>query len=195
MTPYVVADPADISAGLDGMTRAAADALFVAANAAGEIWRVSGDPPQICVLLRGLPPFPDGPSAVAVGHRDGPFPAENLYVVTFGGDVIELFDVAAAKSPGGGPGSEKPKLRLTVRPRKALVGEPTSFVFRTTTAKGHKARLGGVRVRVAGGTFRISRRGRAHLVASLPQPGKVRARARLRGYRRDSAAVRVRQPD
>lgn len=93
---YVRADLEDMTAGLDGMARDDADRLFVAANGAGQIWRVDRDPPTICVLLRGLPAFPDGPSAVATGSRRGPFPARNIYVVTFNGDLIELVDVAVS---------------------------------------------------------------------------------------------------
>jgi len=88
-------DTGQPAAGLDGMARDAANRLFVAANGAGEIWRVAPGPPaRFCALLRGLPPFPDGPSAVAVGSRRGRFPATSLYVVTFGGAVIELRNVA-----------------------------------------------------------------------------------------------------
>jgi sugar lactone lactonase YvrE len=97
VTPYVTAGPEDISAGLDGMTRDDEDRLFVAANGAGQIWRVDRDPATICVLLRGLPGFPDGPSAVATGSPRGRFPARNLYVVTFDGNLIELSRVARSR--------------------------------------------------------------------------------------------------
>jgi gluconolactonase len=97
VTQYAAAGPGlDWRAGLDGLAIDAAGALFVAANGAGEIWKVDRRR-RICVVLRGLPPFPDGPSAVAVGSG-GPrsrFPRANLYVVTFSGDVLELPGVAA----------------------------------------------------------------------------------------------------
>jgi len=96
VSTYVLADPPDWPAGPDGMTIDAADRLFVAANGAGQIWRVDGTPPRICVVLRGLPGFPDGPSAVAVGARRGPFPPTNLYVVTFDGHLIEIANAAIA---------------------------------------------------------------------------------------------------
>jgi sugar lactone lactonase YvrE len=95
VTPFFTADPEDIAAGFDGMTRDDDDTLFVAANGGGQIWRIyRDDPSSACVLLRGLPAFPDGPSAVATGHGRGPFPGRNLYVVAFNGTVLELFDVA-----------------------------------------------------------------------------------------------------
>jgi sugar lactone lactonase YvrE len=97
VTQYVVAGPDDIAAGLDGMTRDDEDRLFVAANGAGQIWRIDPDPAEICVLLRGLPGFPDGPSAVATGSPYGRFPARNLYVVTFDGNLIELARVARSR--------------------------------------------------------------------------------------------------
>jgi sugar lactone lactonase YvrE len=88
------------AAGLDGMTRDGGNRLFVAANGAGEIWRVDpGSPARFCALLRGLPPFPDGPSAVATGSPKGRFPATSLYAVTFGGQVLELRNVALPPTP------------------------------------------------------------------------------------------------
>ena len=75
------------------MDRDAADNLFVAANGAGSVWKVTPEA-EMCVLLRGLPPFPDGPSAVAVGVHGSAFPPENLYVVAFNGDLTEIAGVA-----------------------------------------------------------------------------------------------------
>src|SRR4051794_26828777 len=97
VTQYA-ADTGQPAAGLDGMTRDGADRLFVAANGAGEIWRVDRGG-HFCALLRGLPPFPDGPSAVATGSPKGPFPATSLYAVTFGGQVLELRDVVVPPRP------------------------------------------------------------------------------------------------
>lgn len=98
VTPYFTADPEDTAAGFDGMARDDEDTLFVAANGAGQIWRFGrGDPPTACVLLRGLPAFPDGPSAVATGGGRGLFPGRNLYVVAFNGTLLELFDVARSR--------------------------------------------------------------------------------------------------
>jgi sugar lactone lactonase YvrE len=95
-TTFYAQDFEQLTAGLDGLTHDAADRLFVAANGAGEIWRVDTDG-KFCAVLRGLAAFPDGPSAVATGTRGTDFPAQNLYVVTFNGNLIELPGVAAAK--------------------------------------------------------------------------------------------------
>jgi hypothetical protein len=101
-TTWLLADPVDWPAGLDGLAIDAADNVFAAANGAGEIWRIGRNPDgsaqPACVLLGGLPGFPDGPSAVAVGAGKGPFGAENLYVVTFDGNVLELPGVATPPS-------------------------------------------------------------------------------------------------
>jgi gluconolactonase len=85
---YVQAAPEDIAAGPDGMTRDARDRLYVAANGAGQVWRVD-EQRRICTLWRGLP-FPLGPSAVAFGSGTKRFPGANLYVVNFNGELIEL---------------------------------------------------------------------------------------------------------
>jgi sugar lactone lactonase YvrE len=98
VTPYFTAGPEDISAGFDGLTRDDEDTLFVAANGAGQVWRIDrGDPATGCILLGGIPAFPDGPSAVATGHGHGNFPGRNLYVVAFNGTLLELFDVARTR--------------------------------------------------------------------------------------------------
>jgi sugar lactone lactonase YvrE len=72
---------------LDGLAIDAAGRLYVAANGAGHVWRVDQDG-AICAIARGL----GSPSAVAVGRSDSPFPAANVYAVTFGGDVVEIPD-------------------------------------------------------------------------------------------------------
>jgi sugar lactone lactonase YvrE len=85
---WFLAPPADISAGLDGMTRDERGRLYVAANGAGQVWRINRDK-EACVLWRGSPL---GPSMVAFGHGSdrNRFPWRNLYIVNFQGDLIEL---------------------------------------------------------------------------------------------------------
>jgi sugar lactone lactonase YvrE len=83
---YVAAGPEDIAAGPDGMTRDERDRLYVAANGAGQVWRVD-EQRRICALWRGLPA---GPSAVAFGSGTRRFPETSLFVVTFQGQLIEL---------------------------------------------------------------------------------------------------------
>jgi len=77
------------ASGLDGLAIDTADRLYVAANFAGQIWRVGPDG-TIEALARGL----RFPSAVAIGHGTGGFCEGNLYAVTLSGDIVELADGA-----------------------------------------------------------------------------------------------------
>jgi gluconolactonase len=87
-TNWFSAPPADMSAGLDGLTRDGRGRLYVAANGAGQVWRINRNK-QACVLWKGEPL---GPSMVAFGHGTdrNRFPRRNLYIVNFQGDLIEL---------------------------------------------------------------------------------------------------------
>jgi gluconolactonase len=73
------------AAGLDGLAIDTTGRLYVAANFAGQIWRVGPDG-TIEALARGL----RFPSAVAIGHGTGGFCEDNLYAVTLSGDIVEL---------------------------------------------------------------------------------------------------------
>ena len=70
---------------LDGLAIDESGRLFVAANGAGQVWRIDRDG-TIQALARGL----RCPSAVALGHGERGFRAGNVYAVTFAGDVVEL---------------------------------------------------------------------------------------------------------
>lgn len=70
---------------LDGLASDDRGRLYVAANGAGQIWRVQINR-TICALARGL----KCPSAVALGQGSRGFKAGNLYAVTFHGDIVEL---------------------------------------------------------------------------------------------------------
>ena len=85
---YYSAGPADFAAGFDGITRDAQDRLYVAANGAGQIWRVDG-PEEACSLFT-RDPFPSGPSDLAFGRGQGGVPKTSLIVTTFGGELLEL---------------------------------------------------------------------------------------------------------
>jgi sugar lactone lactonase YvrE len=184
VAPYYVAGPDDVSAGLDGMTRDGADTLFVAANGAGQIWRIGADPVSACVLLDGLAGFPDGPSAVAVGGGHG-FPRHNIYAVTFNGLVTEISDVAVPVP--------LPRIHLRARPRTAEAGDMTRFRFRATAGvAGRRTALENVAIHFAHEVELTNAKGRAEMTATFERPGLHRARARAFEYRRDRAAVRVR---
>ena len=80
--PYAVAQGADIFAGLDDMTIDGQGNLYVAANGAGQVWKVDTSG-AICVLAGGLL----FPSAVNFGVESN---RRNLYVVGFDGHISEL---------------------------------------------------------------------------------------------------------
>jgi DNA-binding beta-propeller fold protein YncE len=88
ITTYASPNLPGVAAVLDGMTVDPAGRLYVAANGAGQIWRVDTDG-TICALARGL----RFPSAVALGHGPDGFSQGNLYAVTFSGDIVALPNV------------------------------------------------------------------------------------------------------
>lgn len=85
---YYAAPTGDAGAGFDGLERApGSDVLYVAANGAGQIWKVSG-PGEACVLAHRVP-FPEGPSDLAFTRGRG-FADGTLLVTTFGGELLAL---------------------------------------------------------------------------------------------------------
>ena len=182
-----MSSPTDTAAGLDGMARDARNNIFVAANGGGEIWRISPDGTP-CVILDNMPPFPDGPSAVAVGQGNTRFPATHLYVVTFDGNLIELPNVAVT-SPA--PGFRKPRIRLTVKPRRARAGRPVTFRFKAVIAEAAARPIEGARVHFGGRRVRTDENGIARIRRTFRAPGKRKAHSGSPGLRRDSAAISV----
>jgi gluconolactonase len=87
VTSYAVAQGGDMSAGLDDMTIDRRGNLYVAANGAGQVWKVDTSG-SICVLAGGLL----FPSAVNFGVGSN---RRNLYVVGFDGSISELAGVLA----------------------------------------------------------------------------------------------------
>ncbi len=88
ITPAYTAPPADVSGGFDGLARDAKDNLYVAANLGGQILKITG--PDSSCSLADVPRFPDGPSDLSFGRKDGKFDHDSLFVVTFGGQLLEL---------------------------------------------------------------------------------------------------------
>lgn len=84
---YVNDAPADAIGGLDGLARGDGNTLFVAANGAGEVWRIDG-PGSACALVERVP-FPEGPSDLAFGRGNG-MPRSSLLVTTFGGELLQV---------------------------------------------------------------------------------------------------------
>ena len=138
------------------------------------------------MLLDDLPPFPDGPSAVAVGVGRGPFGAGNLYVVTFDGNVIEL---PAAVAPAA-----VPRLYLRVQPRVVRRGQRRRFDFQAVVSSlGVTYPAGRALIRFAGKRRRTDAGGRAAIRARFRRARRVRARVSQPGVQSASASVRVRK--
>lgn len=94
-------------------------------------------------------------------------------------------------APAGGQRT-KQRIRLTVRPRRAVVGVRRSFRFRATVRRGGKRRaLRGARVRFAGRRARTNRRGYARIKVRLRRVRRYRAVATKRGLRRGVTRVRA----
>ena len=91
ITPAYTAPPAESAGGFDGLARDRDDNLYVAANLGGQILKILG--PSTACSLAELPRFPDGPSALFFGRGDGKFAHDSLFVVTFGGQLLELRNV------------------------------------------------------------------------------------------------------
>jgi len=160
-------DSGDLSAGLDGMTIDAAGRLFSAANGAGQIWRSDGLG-KVCLLVDGLEKL--GPSAVAVGDRHGTFGARNLYVVTFGGELIEVQDVVTPKV----------RMRLDAWPRPVFVCGNHGITFEATTRRGTP--IPGVTVSLNGRSRKTGPKGRTRFFGPFPHNGAFSAVATLAGY-------------
>ena len=96
--------------------------------------------------------------------------------------------VDCSASPVAGVKTQLPKLRVTVKPRRARRGRTTTFTFRVT--QGRFA-VHGARVRFAGHNLRTDARGRARKRVRLRRAGARRAIAWKRTYRHGSARVRV----
>ncbi|MGZ4250414.1 MAG: SMP-30/gluconolactonase/LRE family protein [Solirubrobacteraceae bacterium] len=89
VTIHAQPGPLARAAALDGLDIDHTGRLYVAANGAGQIWRVEPDG-DIHALARGL----KCPSAVTLGRGSERFHEDNLYAVTFHGEIVELADGA-----------------------------------------------------------------------------------------------------
>ena len=110
-----------------------------------------------------------------------------------------LADGALGVRPGAGssprrPGGPRPRLRVSVRPKRVRAGRPVRLRVRVTAKRaGRRVAVRGARVRVAGVSARTGRRGRATLRKrrGLERVRRYRVRASRRGYRTGFARVRA----
>ena len=85
-----------------------------------------------------------------------------------------------------------PRLRLKVKPRRAIAGKRTRFSLCVTTrVRGKTRRIRGARVSYMHSRARTNKRGCARFVRRPGKVGRHRARARKRGYASGAAYVRV----
>ncbi len=179
---YFSAPAADANAFLDGMARDGANRLYVAANGAGEVWRIDRDR-SACALVRGL----SNPSSVSFGGG-GAFPTRNLYVVAFSGVIVELADVTT--DPPAAPALGR--LRIGASPRRVGAGARASIAFTVTRpAVGGRRAAVGATVRFAGAQVRTDEGGRAVVAHRFRSAGLRRARVSIRGLRGASTLVRI----
>lgn len=159
-----------IAAGPDGMTIDGRDRLLVAANLAGEVWRVDADR-SVCAVGTGLTTT----SAVAYGHGDRGFSRGRLFAVGFDGVIAEVpggrVDAAdAPPPPAGGPAAVAPeRARVVLTPSRVRVRAGVARFtprLRVVGADG-TARPLVRRLRLAGRTVRTGR-----LVTVRVRPGQ-----------------------
>lgn len=80
----------------DGLTRDGRGNLYVAAWAAGQVWKIDSKR-RFCVVATGL----GRPSSLVFGRGKKGFRAGNLYTVSFNGEVTEIKGAASATYPAG----------------------------------------------------------------------------------------------
>lgn len=154
--------PADgIAAGPDGMTIDGLDRLYVAAQTAGELWRVDTTDRSVCAVGTGL----TTPSAVAIGHGSRGFSAGRIFTVGFDGVVAEipvtpLTGAALAPVPDDVPGAPAAppasRDRVVFAPTTVTVRRGVArFTPRVTLVRASGSRRAlARRIRVAGGGVR-----------------------------------------
>jgi polyvinyl alcohol dehydrogenase (cytochrome) len=108
------------------------------------------------------------------------------------GSIVAFGDTsgsaAAPGQGGGGATPARPRLRLSVTPRRVRVGRRVAFRFRVRS--GSRPVVGAT-VRFAGKRATTNTTGRARIVAVMHRTGGHRARAGRFGYRTAGATVRA----
>ena len=126
--------------------------------------------------------------------RDAPYlrPSNTQFSVAVSNVLVEL---PTLERPGTGPvlaptisRNQKKRLKLTAKPRGTRAGKRTRFTFHVRAGKKN---IRGARVKFAGRAHKTGKRGRARFTVRFKKPGKRRAVATKRGYRRGQMRVRV----
>jgi hypothetical protein len=124
-------------------------------------------------------------------------PYNEQSIPTYGvtnGTLLHFLPQASDLLGGAGRGA-RPRLRLSVRPRRVRAGRRVRFRFRVTM-RGAKGRRRAVHawVRLAGRRRKTNRRGRTRIAVRFHRVGRYRVRATRRGARSASARIRVLAP-
>src|SRR4051794_29886157 len=125
---------------------------------------------------------------VAVGTGPPPSPAPQQ---AGSGSIIAFGDTSKSgvkPGPTPGPRPTRPRIRLSVKPRRTVAGRRTSFRF---TARAMGEVLPDARVRFAGHSKRTNSLGVAKMTLRLHHSGKRRARATRAGFRAGTTTVRA----
>jgi endoglycosylceramidase len=99
-------------------------------------------------------------------------------------------DTCAAPTASPPPGAGKLPLRLSVSPKKAVVGRVTRFRF---GVKRGKTPIAGAKVRLGRARALTNSRGRATMRIRFHRARRISVRVSARGYRSAQATVRVRR--
>ncbi len=185
VSTYISA-PADIAAGLDGLTIDGDDRLYAAANLSGEVWRVDTDR-KVCAVGTGL----TNTSAVAFGQGTAGFSAGRLFAVGFDGVIAEVPGGAVGVTGAPAPAPFR-AVGFDFSPRSARVGRGGVVRLRPRVfnvyADGSRRRRA-VRVVIAG---RRGRTGELMTVRVGPRTRALTAHFTARGIRRTRAIRLVR---
>ena len=107
---------------------------------------------------------------------------------------VELVD-AGEEGVGCAPavaGARAPAIRLTMSPRRVRAGRSVRYRFRATAlVGGRRVGVAGARLRFRGRNHRTNSRGRVTVRRRLTRPGRYRAHAWRRTFRRGAATVTV----
>jgi hypothetical protein len=136
--------------------------------------------------------FPEGHRVrIELAQDDDPYIKQSNQPssLTLSGVTLEVpVREGAASLAGTVPAQQGRRIRLSVTPRRAVVGRRTRFFFRATAGGAPVRRA---RIRFAGRQRRTDERGRAAIRVRLRRRGPYRARAIRRGLRSGRATVRA----
>ena len=188
--------------GIDGVTIARSGNLYVTAAGSNQIVLVSPDGRELARVPETEEqraamevPFNGPANIVFLGNRalvtNHNFPGHDAaswaVLDLFAGEPgLPFFRPSFQSRPA------RPRMRLTVTPRRTRRGRSVRYRFRVRALiEGRHRPVRGARIRLAEHRVRSNERGRAAMVVRLHTPGLRRASATRKGFRRTVAHVRV----